>query len=81
MSKNKFAMAVGLSFLVMGGVWALCAFVLFPATILADSVMGTIILIITVIHLIKNYKKRGKTINLCPSTYFNSSEALCYTIK
>jgi hypothetical protein len=60
MTKQKYAMVVGLSFLVMGGIWALCAFVLFPATVLADSVMGIFMLIIIVIQLIKGYKKYVK---------------------
>jgi uncharacterized membrane protein YqjE len=59
-SKKKYVMAVGFAFLVMCGVWALCAFVLFPATVLADAVMGIIMLIIAAVYTIKNYKKYVK---------------------
>ena len=60
MSKKKYGMVIVFSFLIMCGLWALCAFVLFPSTFLADSVMGIIMLIIIVFQLIKNYKKYVK---------------------
>ncbi len=57
MSKKRFAMVTALFFLIMGGVWALCMFVIFSATALADLVMGLVMLTMCVIISVKNYRK------------------------
>jgi uncharacterized membrane protein YccF (DUF307 family) len=57
LSKKRFAMVTVLFFLIMGGVWALCMFVIFSATALADTVIGLLMLTMFIVISVKNYRK------------------------